>query len=179
MYRLDHNKREAVKGAKGAKLPIGSLAPCDAPGVALVDIIAYCLNPNHFHFILKQLVDEGISLFVHKLGTSYTNYFNHKHKRTGSLFAGTYKAVSIESDEQLVYTSGYVNGNHEIHKLGKAENWEYGSYLDYIGKRNGQLTKRDTILNQFKGSETYREFVDSVIINAREIKEEIKRCFID
>lgn len=58
----------------------------------LVNIIAYCLNQNHFHFILEPIEEDGIQKFMHRIGTGYTNYFNQKNKRTGALFQGTYKA---------------------------------------------------------------------------------------
>src|SRR3989344_7139585 len=59
----------------------------------LVDFVCFCLNPNHYHFIIRQLTDKGIEKFMHRLGTGYTNYFNEKHKCSGSLFQGRYKAI--------------------------------------------------------------------------------------
>src|SRR5688572_26700596 len=61
----------------------------------LVAFVAYCLNPNHFHFVLKQLVDGGIPKFMQKLQAGYTSYFNIKNSRTGSLFQGTFKSQLI------------------------------------------------------------------------------------
>ncbi len=77
----------------------------------LVKIICYCLMPNHFHFILKQLKDGGIPSFMRKLGTGYTNYFNQKYKRSGSLFQGRYKAVLIDKDNYLNYLVQYIHLN--------------------------------------------------------------------
>ncbi|MCK4918713.1 MAG: transposase, partial [Candidatus Pacebacteria bacterium] len=64
-------------------------------GTKLVDFICYSLNPNHYHFILTPLVENGIEKFIHKLGGGYTRYFNEKNKRTGVLFQGAYKAIHI------------------------------------------------------------------------------------
>ncbi|MEA1936934.1 MAG: transposase, partial [Patescibacteria group bacterium] len=100
---------------------------------ALVEIICYCLNQNHYHFILKQLAQDGISRFIHKLSTSYTNYFNKKYDRSGSLFQGKYKAIHIDTNEYLLWLSGYVNGNAEVHKIAKAEDYKWCSYQDYLG----------------------------------------------
>jgi len=101
----------------------------EASGLSpLVEFITYCLNPNHFHFLLKQLRDNGIRIFMHKLGTGYTCYFNQKYNRSGSLFQGPFKAIHIKSDSYLLWLSGYINGNAEIHKIAKAENWVWGSY---------------------------------------------------
>ncbi|MEA2112640.1 MAG: transposase [Patescibacteria group bacterium] len=82
----------------------------------LVDIIAYCLNSNHFHLILTPLVDNGISKFMHKLGMGYTNFFNIKNSRSGSLFQGKFKAIHIDSDEYLTLVGAYVNLNNKVHK---------------------------------------------------------------
>ena len=65
----------------------------------LVEFIAYCLKSNHFHFLVKQKQENGITSFMQKLGTSYTKYFNFKNNRSGSLFQGSYKPVSIKTDE--------------------------------------------------------------------------------
>jgi len=82
----------------------------------LVNFVAYCLNQNHYHFILEPLVDNGIQKFMHKLSTGYTNYFNEKYKRSGSLFQGGYKAIHINSNEYLLHASVYINLNYKIHK---------------------------------------------------------------
>ena len=64
----------------------------ESPKEKLVNFICHCLNPNHYHFILEQLIDGGIEKFMHRLGLGYTKYFNQKYKRSGSLFQGTFKA---------------------------------------------------------------------------------------
>ena len=84
----------------------------------LVEIIAYCLNPNHFHLLLKQVVDNGISKYMHRLSTGYTNYFNLRYKRSGSLFQGKYKFKHIEDNDYLLHLSAYVNLNYKVHQLG-------------------------------------------------------------
>ena len=82
----------------------------------LVNIVCYCFNPNHYHFILEQLVDGGISEFMKRLGGGYTQAFNLKYKRSGVLFQGKFKSVHIESNEQLLHDSVYVNLNNKVHK---------------------------------------------------------------
>ena len=100
----------------------------------LVDIIAYCLNPNHYHFILSQLEERGIEKFMHRLGTAYTMFFNKKYKRSGSLFQGRFKAIHIESNEYLLYLSAYVNKNNFIHGYNKNDDWPYSSLKEYLLK---------------------------------------------
>jgi len=77
----------------------------------LVAIGAYCLMPNHFHLLLTPLQDEGVGTFMNKLCTSYSMYFNKKHKRTGRLFEGSYKAKHVHTDEYLKYLFSYIHLN--------------------------------------------------------------------
>ncbi len=83
----------------------------------LVTIKAYSLLPNHFHLILVQKEEGGISEFMKRVLGGYTSYFNQKYERTGSLFQGTFKRVHVNSDEQYNYLLAYVNENHFVHKL--------------------------------------------------------------
>jgi len=115
----------------------------------LVEIIAYCLNPNHYHLILKQVSEKGIEKFMQKMGTGYTNYFNKKYDRSGALFQGKFKAVHIDSNEYLLHLSVYVNRNHFIHNYNAKGEWIYCSAPDYLGKRNGILCSKNVILDQF------------------------------
>jgi len=136
----------------------------------LVDLMAYCLNPNHKHLIMKQLVENGVQLYMHKLSTSYTNYFNVKYKRSGSLFQGPFKSVHINSNRQLLYLSAYVNSNHFIHGY-KAENdWEYSSLWDYLGRRSDSMCNLEPILNQFKTINEYEKFIRDNALYMKEKK---------
>ncbi|MCK5211266.1 transposase [Candidatus Parcubacteria bacterium] len=145
----------------------------------LVSLICYCLNPNHLHLIVKQSERNGISRFMQKLSKSYTNYFNIKHNRSGALFQGTFKAVQIKTDERLLWLSGYVNGNPEIHGVGEARRWPWSSCQDYIGLRSGNLCKKEVILSQFGDSSDYNEYVKMVISGAREKKGDMKKYLFE
>ena len=108
---------------------------------------------------------------MQKIGTSYALYFNKKHKRLGSLFQGRFKSVYVDSNEYLLYLSAYVNRNNFIHGY-KSKNWIYSSELDYLGKRNGKLCKKDIILGQFDGNKKkYEEFMNENALYLREKKE--------
>ncbi len=131
----------------------------------VVEIISYCLNPNHYHFILKQISHAGIKKFMHKLGTSYTKYFNKKYDRSGVLSQGRFKDVYIGSNEYLLHLSAYVNRNYFIHKYPE-KNWPYSSELDYIGKRSGNLCNKNIILDQFENDfSKYDKFLNKGLIN--------------
>ena len=137
----------------------------------IVGIIAYCLNPNHYHFILKQKTEKGIEGFMQRLGTSYTKYFNIKNNRSGSLFQGTFKSTHIKSNSLLLHLSAYVNCNSEVHGIAKAEKYHWCSFPDYIGKRNDGLSEKNIVLNQFRNPEDFKEFAKKNAKAMREKKE--------
>ena len=136
----------------------------------LVDIICYSLLPNHFHLMIKQVRNNGISVYMQKLMMGYTKYYNKKNNRTGALFQGPFKAVKIVTDEQMLHVSGYIHGNSEIHNISKANEWVWSSYLDYINKRDGTLCNNSVILNEFDSVAHYNRYVAKVIFDARDIK---------
>ena len=145
----------------------------------LVDIICYCLNPNHFHLLLKQLTDKGIEKFMHKLGSGYTNFFNVKYKRSGSLFQGSFKAVAINSDEDLLWVSTYVNANNQIHGLiNNASQYKWCSYPEYLNLDNKNFCQKDIILSQFKDKEHYIKAVNDCIVTMKE-KKELQKYLIE
>jgi REP element-mobilizing transposase RayT len=124
----------------------------------LVDTIAFCLNPNHYHFLIKQKVDRGIERFMHKIGTSYTKFFNEKYRRSGSLMQGKFKAIHIKNNAKLLYLSAYINQNSEVHGIEKAYKYSWSSYPQFIGKNKSGLCRTDIIMNQFRNINDYKEF---------------------
>lgn len=128
----------------------------------LVNFICYCLNPNHYHFILEPLVENGIEKFMQKLGTGFTRYFNEKYKRNGVLFQGPFKAVHINTDAQLLHTSAYVNLNDKVHKLSSGvTKFIRSSWKEYVGENIKDLfCKKDIVLGQFKDKMDYKKFAE-------------------
>lgn len=101
----------------------------------------------------------------------YTNYFNKKHSRSGSLFQGPFKSIYIDSNEYLLHLSVYVNANHAIHNY-LEKDWPYSSYLDYTGKRVGKLSSKEAILGQFDNNpKEYEKFMQDNINYFKEKKE--------
>jgi REP element-mobilizing transposase RayT len=139
----------------------------------LVEIVSYCMNPNHYHFILKQCAKKGIEKFMHKIGTGYTNYFNQKKKRTGSLFQGRFKSSQIKPNA-LLYLSVYVNCNSEIHGVASARNYRWCSFPDYIGERKENLCNKEDILRQFRNHREYFEFAVENIKDQKQRKADEK-----
>src|SRR3989338_11318864 len=127
----------------------------------LVNFICYCLNPNHFHFILVQVSENGIEKFMHRL-LGYSRYYNNRHKRSGVLFQGPFKAVHIDSNEQLLHTSVYVNLNDQVHKLGNAvAKLVKSSWEEYANENVNGFCKKDIILKQFKNKKEYKDFSEN------------------
>jgi len=124
----------------------------------LVDIVAYCLNPNHFHFLLGPRIDRGVEKFIQCLGTSYVKYFNNKHERVGPLFQGRYKSYRIKNNGKLLFISSYVNCNSEIHRIGRAGKYEWCSFPEYLGNTEYNLCRKNIILSQFKNISEYKQF---------------------
>jgi len=128
----------------------------------LVDFVAYCINPNHYHFILRQKTENGISQFMKKLG-GYSGYYNLRHKRSGSLFQGPFKAVHIDSNEYLLHLSVYVNLNFHKHKLGyRVAKFVKSSWGEYTNESIDGFCKKDIILKQFKNKKEYKDFSEDI-----------------
>lgn len=144
----------------------------------LIEVISYCLMPNHFHFLLKQVNENGISTFVRRLINSYTRYFNTKNERVGPLFQGPFKTVRVESDEQLLHVTRYIHLNPLVGYLVKdLRNFEWSSYLEYIGLRNNKLCQREKI-EQLISLGGYEQFVQDQEGYAKQLAD-IKHLMLD
>lgn len=166
--------------------PIGSLVevrlrkkggPTAEP---LVELIAYCLNPNHYHLLLRQITDGGISEFMKRLSGGYTWYFNRKHQRSGSLFQGKFKASHVNDNEYLLHVSVYVNRNAEVHDYsGPTAANIRSSWDEYTGKSHTNYCQKEEVLGQFRSPDEYREFANRVLPGIRERKLALKEWFHD
>jgi len=139
----------------------------------LVEVLAFCLMPNHYHLLLRQKNNDGIRQLLHKLGTGYTMYFNAKNERTGVLFQGSYKAILVRQDNYFTHLPYYIHLNPldllepewrtgKIKNYKKAveflESYRWSSHLDYIGKKNfPSVTQREFLLGVLAGSGNYRK----------------------
>lgn len=140
-----------------------------------INLLTYCLMPNHFHLLLKQKSANTIQYFMRSLGTKYVQYFNKRYKRIGPLFQDTYKAVLVQTDEQLLHLSRYLHlnpGKETIPaKKGDLQRillYSYSSYADYLGKRKTDWLNPEEILSFFKTAQktslkdilSYQSFVE-------------------
>ena len=147
----------------------------------IVEILAYCLMPNHFHLILRQKQDNGISNFVANFSNSYTKYFNIKHKRPGSLFQGPFKAVHVETDEQLLHLSHYIHINpvsSGVIKPEKLEEYFWSSFPEYLGKSQLAICDTNWLSGFFSTKKKYKQFVFDQIGYAQKL-ESIKHLALE
>jgi REP element-mobilizing transposase RayT len=143
------------------------------PTSQLVEFVAYCLNHNHYHFVIKQLVVGGISEFMKRLGGGYAKYFNEKNNRSGALFQGRFKSIHIDSNEYLLHVSAYVNLNDRQHAK-KNSQLTKSSWEEYGDNKNGSICKTDIVLNQFRNVGEYRKFALSTLEDILKKKELLK-----
>ena len=144
----------------------------------LVNIVAYCLNLNHYHLLLQQVAEKGIEKFMQRIGTGYTKYFNHKEERSGGLFEGKFQAVHVDSNEYLLHVSVYVNLNDRVHGFGSnaSKSSEVvpikskSSWEAYMGNVKDGLCEKDNVLGQLKNREEYRNFSENTLVSIRERK---------
>lgn len=150
-----------------------SLSSSTTKSQRLVDFVCYCLNHNHYHFLVKQLVDYGISEFMHKLGTGYTRYFNERYKLSGGLFQGRFKAIHVDSNDYLLHLSAYVNLNNKVHKLsGSTTKLSRSSWDEYARPaKSNKFCKKDVILSQFKKTIDYKEFAEDSLRSIKDRKD--------
>lgn len=76
-----------------------------------IELVAYCLMPNHYHLLLKQVNETALAEFMRSLSTSYTMYFNKRYQRVGPLFQGRYKARLVDTDAYDLHLSRYIHLN--------------------------------------------------------------------
>ena len=145
----------------------------------IVEIVSYCLMPNHFHFLVRQITEGGITEFISKLSNSYTKYYNIKHRRIGPLLQGDFKSVHIESNEQLIHLSRYVHLNPVVGYVTRdLETYRWSSYLEYVTTQEKNVCDKDVVLNQFQSKEGYREFVKDHLDYADRL-EQLKHLLLD
>lgn len=147
----------------------------------LVEFVAYCVNPNHFHFILEQVADRGIEKFMQRLGNGYTKYFNGKYKRSGVLFQGKYKSIHVGTNEYLLRLSAYVNLNDRVHFIPLGHPMSKSSWEEYMGSQSKNDTeakigfcKKDIVLGQFSTALEYQRFANEAIMQTMQNRAELE-----
>lgn len=153
----------------------------------IVDIGAYCMMPNHFHLLVREKIDKGASIFMQKVSTAYTMYFNKRYERSGSLFQGRFKAEHLNIDNYLKYIYSYIHLNpigiidsgwkqHVIKDKSKIykylNSYQFSSYLDYVDKTprdpEGNILNKDVFPEYFPTPENFKQSLQEWIDLAAE-----------
>ncbi|MFA5080077.1 MAG: transposase [Candidatus Paceibacterota bacterium] len=136
----------------------------------LVDVLAFCLMPNHFHLLLKQKREGGVSKFMQRITTGHTMNFNFNEKRSGTLFQGRFKAICVDRQEYLDYLIFYIHfnpltlidggwTNNKNIAFNFLNNYNWSSHLDYLNineiKDLYSLLDERFLLENFKSSNEY------------------------
>ncbi|MDP3763455.1 MAG: transposase [bacterium] len=149
---------------------------------SLVSIGVWCLMTNHFHLLIRQEVDGGITKFMRKLGTGYSMFFNIKYQRKGALFGGLFKSKLIGVDDNYMkQLFGYIHINpleiefpdwkDEINKFSVdmrkfLKSYRYSSYPDYIDEDRVEknIIKTENFPDYFKNSQSFQDFVENYFV---------------
>lgn len=126
-----------------------------------VEVISFCLMPNHFHLLLQQISSGGISKFMKQVTDSYTRYINTKNDRVGPLYQGSFKTVYIGNNEQLIHLSRYIHLNPLVGFILQEKdfiNYQWSSLKDYLGETQ-RFVNPKIILENFKSKDDYLKFV--------------------
>lgn len=129
----------------------------------LVNNIAYCLMPTHFHFLVRQEKDHGISEFISHFSNSYSRYFNTKNERIGPLFQGRFKAVRVENDEQVLHLSRYIHLNpfssYVVKSINDLVEYPFSSFREYLTLDKNNFCDKNLIMSNFDNSNSYKKFI--------------------
>jgi putative transposase len=137
-------KRSAKGGLRLKPLPLNAL-----------EILCYCLMPNHFHFLIKQNKIDGIKTFFHRLCSSYSWYFNKKYGHSGHVFQGIYKSKNVLEDSYLTQLTAYIHLNPD-----QPFKWKYSSLPVYMGEDQAVIANPQMFMDMHKlTSETYKNFL--------------------
>ena len=148
----------------------------------LVDIYVNSFMPNHFHFLLKQLQDKGITKFISNIQDSFAKYYNLKYDRQGSLFQKSFKAKMVMNNDEFIHISRYIHINHVTAGIIEFEellSYEWTSLPFYLNsKKPNEFINTKPILDYFKTPEKYLKFLKNNVNYQRKLKK-IKDLMLD
>lgn len=143
----------------------------------LVEIYAFCLMPNHYHLMLRARRENGITEFMRKIGTGYTNYFNLKYNRVGHLFQGKYKTKILSKEAHFIHLPYYIHlnpldlitpnwKNLGINNINKAydflKTYRWSSLKDYLGIKNFPHLVNKKLLKNFVSAESLQDYLQNM-----------------
>lgn len=147
----------------------------------LVEISAFSFMPNHFHFLIKQLQENGIRQFMSNFQNSFAKFFNLTNDRIGSLFLNSFKLRQINNEEEFVHVIRYIHLNpvtSYIIDFEKLKNYPFTSFSWYLNKNLNQFINTSIIVNHFKTNEDFIKFHQDQVDYQRRLRE-IKKLLLD
>ena len=136
----------------------------EVAGECQFTFIAYCLMPNHSHWLVRQDADTPISVLPKRVFGSYSQAFNKAYRRSGTLFEGAFRATVIDTEAYLLHLCRYIHANPVKHGFASApELWPYSDYLEWIGQRASAPVDRQFIRAHFETPAHYQAFVDEYL----------------
>lgn len=131
-------------------------------------LIAYCLLPNHYHYLIRQDGEHRAGLLPQRVFNSYTKAYNKRYGHSGTLFEGNYKVTLVKNEAHLLHLCRYIHANPVKHGLvADLAEWPYSNYLEWIGECDGTLVDRDFVLAHFPSPQSYQEFVFDYLIERK------------
>ena len=154
----------------------------------LVEIVAFALVENHFHILLRGLLEKGVPRFMQRIGIGMAKRYNERYKESGSLFQSGYRSKVVDDDDYFLYVSAYVQVKNafDAHPSGyswahdhfdEAYDWargySYASLGDYDGSFERPLVSKEFLSSIYTPDE-YREFARDVILGRHPLDEETR-----
>ena len=137
--------------------------------------VAYCLLPNHYHFLIRQDGDDPTGLLPQRVFNSYSKAYNKRYEHSGTLFEGNYQVKPVEQDGYLLHLCRYIHANPVVHCLVQGpDDWPYSNYPEWVGERAGTLVDRDFVRAHFADAGDYRAFVSEYLLQRR-LPEELEK----
>ena len=144
-----------------------------------VTVVAYCLLPNHYHFLLKPRKDDNLSQFMNSLFGSYTQAVNKQQGRLGPLFQGRFHAILVDKEEYLIHLARYIHLNPVTSGVtNAAREWPYSNYVDVIANLENEFKDTSLVPERFISGDNYRQFVETQSYDGYEI-EELNRYLLE
>ena len=139
-----------------------------------LSLIAYCLMPNHYHFLIRQDAEHPAGLLPQRVFNSYSKAYNKRYDHSGTLFEGPYKVIHVDKTDYLLHLCRYIHANPVKDGLvARPEDWPYSNYGEWIGTRPGTLVDHDFVRSYFPSPAAYTEFVMDYL-RSRELPTEIR-----
>ena len=125
-------------------------------------IFAYCLMPNHFHFLIRQDSEKPIYKIFNDLNNPYVKHYNYKYKRVGRLYRDSLQHIRVYKENYLIHLCQYIHYNPvKAGIVNRAENWRYSNFLEWIGARNGDLFDVELLKAYFGDSKDHQNEIQA------------------